>query len=272
MDVYFIRHKMGLPENEKTLKKTLEKMWDAHVIAMDYESTTSVNPTGYSKAGEKALSLFKKFSAEGAIVAADYSIYDPTKMLIGIVEKGTHIIEEFDGDKNYKTMKLKDIREVKYLDYPVLSALRPRLTTITKWPSAKKQVKAALFEKPLDDEVTSLSPSQLEVICYEYLKHIGLIDSLLLPIGRTLPDIDIIGLDKSNNKVIAQVTFNDFNVKAKIDCLKVHKSQDVNLYFFGFGKTKTPVSDTNIRYIDIEDVYDYLKKYKRGMLNAMLCG
>jgi len=69
------------------------------------------------------------------------------------------------SDYVYKTVKLQNVREVSYLDYPLLAAIQPRQVTLTGWPSAEKYLLAILGKQKINWDVRSLDPSQLEVIC-----------------------------------------------------------------------------------------------------------
>jgi hypothetical protein len=126
---------------------------------------------------------------------------------------------------------------------------------ITGWPSAVKYLTAILKKKDLPIEVRSLAPSQLEVVCYEYLRMNEILSFLLLPIGRTLPDIDIYGINANNENVMAQVTQsgNHREIEQKINCLKDHQSNTSKLIFFGPEVHKMSIS--GIEYVSVEDAF-----------------
>ncbi|MCD4673941.1 MAG: hypothetical protein K8R77_14865, partial [Anaerolineaceae bacterium] len=193
MKTIFIRHKLSAND------EILEDLWAKRKIAVHYANIRSTNPSDYQKSGEKFLSRFWEYCNNGAIVGATYRKIRPAHMLLGVLEKGSLIewTDEYGDDYIYKTAQLTKPKIISFHDYPLLSAIRPRGGTITGWTSAQKYLQALLENDKIPFEVKSLAPSQVEVICYEYLKIKGIIKALLLPIGRGLPDIDIFGLNNS---------------------------------------------------------------------------
>lgn len=100
--------------------------------------------------------------------------------------------------------------------------------------------------------VDNLAPSQLEVICYEYLRSNQLLDALVLPIGRSLPDIDIYGIDKGGHKILAQVTHGRVITK-KLAQLKRFQNPNAKLIFFGPKASR--FEDPLVQFISIEQVF-----------------
>lgn len=95
---------------------------------------------------------------------------------------------------------------------------------------------------------------------------------LLLPIGRNLPDIDIIGLDYDGNEVIAQVTSNPNNaeIRRKLNKLLAYKSKKLKMYFFGPSSKKDIIKKQNLEYISSEHVFNELTKNKDSIQNKMI--
>lgn len=113
--------------------------------------------------------------------------------------------------------------------------------------------------KKLVPSVHSLHPSQLEVICYEYLRYRGILNALIIPVGRTIPDIDIYGIDEAGNSIIAQVTHstNEGTIKKKRNQLEKFGKDKTSLYFF--GPKEVHFDHLDIAFIAIEEVYDTLQ-------------
>lgn len=253
----FIRHNLGGDPKKKDI---LKKMWDDKVIVLDYEAKASSNPDDYEqKNSRKAIRRLNEYCNAGVIVGADFRQLYSHKMLVGEIEKGAQIqIKEYGGYKFYKVVELKKVKEVSYLKYPILLSLQPRSAAITGWDSAKNVLEAALEGKLLPLSVYSLDANQLEVLCYEYLKHKGLIGHLLLPIGRTLRDIDIYGCDKDGKNILAQVTFSS-EIDEKKNKLKEFNSKENKLYFF-CPRESMDSKDEDISFIAIEAVFDEFKE------------
>lgn len=65
-------------------------------------------------------------------------------------------------------------------------------------------VRRTFTEMSTKDLLKVLSPQQWEVLCAEYLRAIEGVRPLLLAVGNTLKDVDIYGVDRHGNKVLAQ--------------------------------------------------------------------
>ena len=255
----FIRHKLG------STPKILRDLWDSKLIAIHYEDIRSINPEDYKeKRASDALKRLLGYCEMGAIVGATYDKIEPKRMLVGVIEKGSKVewTDKYGDQYIYKIVQLTRTKIVSYLDYPLLSAIRPRQITLSRWPSAAKQLRAILFEEKISFEVRSLAPSQLEVICYEFLCVTNVLRALLLPIGRSLPDIDIYGINHLNECIIAQVTqsSNPKEIQRKKKILEEYQSLDTQLYFF--GPDQYEFSHPTVKYHSIQDVFKFLTSDK----------
>jgi hypothetical protein len=247
---------------QEELKDTLQRMWDDRVVALDYEAIPSADPEKYNKSGKRSIKLLNDCAQHGALVGADYRHLYNDKILVGEIEENSKIqIKEYSGYKFYKVVYMKNAKEVSYLDYPILLSLQPRGAAISRWPSAYKILDAVINDRPMPWEVFSLDLNQLEVICYEFLKEQKLIEHLLLPIGRTLRDIDIIGVNRNGCKVLAQVTFSrsTSEIWNKAERLISYNKNGEILYFFCPDQV-TDIKNPKIKYIAIESVFNFFGK------------
>jgi hypothetical protein len=252
MQAVFIRHKLD------SSPAILEDLWANRVIAVHYANLPSTDPGDYNRAGRTALTRLWQYCGSGVIVGATYRRIRPAEMVVGEIEQGSRVeAREYDG-RIYKVVQLKNAREVSYRDHPLLAAIQPRQVTVTGWPSAQKYLEALLKKGKIPWSVESLAPSQLEVICYEYMRREGLLSALLLPIGRALPDVDICGIDKCGRNVIAQVTHSSSRrtIAHKLKMLKHYRAAGTTLVFFGPGSCR--VNAPQVWFIAIEDVFDRL--------------
>ena len=179
-------------------------------------------------------------------------------MLVGEIAQGSAVFPKRYGDLIYKAVQLTNVIEVSYSDHPLLAAIQPRQGTVMRWPSAQQYLAAILGKEAIPRGVDSLAPSQLEVICYEYLRMRGILKALLLPIGRGLPDVDIYGIDEKGQDVIAQVTHsnNPKVVRSKVERLREYRSPGATLIVFGPERHR--VDDSYVGYVGIEEVFDSL--------------
>ncbi|MHA1185382.1 MAG: hypothetical protein ACTSSK_00690 [Candidatus Heimdallarchaeota archaeon] len=280
--VIFIRHILDSTE------EILADFWNKRKIAIHYENLKSIDPKDYTKSNQngvtKALNMFKECKEKGAIVVAIYRKFRRNTLLLGEIEKGTEIkFDEYDFNDEkviFKTLQMKNVKELHFINYPILGAVLPRQGTITHIIQAEKVIRHLFHNDQLADTVYSLSPEQLEVICYEYLKRKEMIESLLLPIGRNLIDVDIIGINKVGNKISAQVTFAKDKVKVidkferLVDSIPKTDIKTKLLFFAPENKHINSIKEKydNIEVVNIEDVFDFLKADKSGiiLINNML--
>ena len=143
--------------------------------------------------------------------------------LIGRVEPGSTIepleaqwrCTDFPGGRiaALKTLRLIDVREVAPEDHAVILVGRPIRGTFMRWPSARDTIANLVEGRPLTFQLDRLSPRQHEVLCAEFLRlpdaeAMGLptLRHLVLPTGRTMKDLDLVGVATDGRRLLAQVT------------------------------------------------------------------
>jgi len=263
----FIRHKL------RTTPEILEDLWRRREIAIHFEDNFSTNPDDYEKeAAKSALKRLHKYCNMGVVVGAVYRKIRPVDILVGIIPQGSKItpINRYGNDYIYKVVQLQNVKEISLIDYPVLAAIQPRLTTITGWTGASDLLYRIAYNKPIAHDVKYLSPGQLEVICQEYLRMKGILKVLLLPIGRNLQDIDILGIGDDGYKVYAQVTHSSqrSKVDSKLQMLKHYKGQGAKLIFF--GPKSCNIADSEVDYIFIESVLAELQSSQEAVYHQAI--
>jgi hypothetical protein len=250
MDTYFVRHtdKLGIDEEsfDKLLKKKLIFIhFPFKNSTNEEEDCISLNPDDYmNKTAKRAIGCLKKLAEDGGYVCAEYRTLKGA--IVGKVEPGTSIELNKEGRWRsqpnriavLKTLSLTKIKEIEPGKYSKFSFGRPIHGTICQWRNVKERIECLVDDKPLEPILKNLSPAQLEVLCSEYLrsgKHGNLpqIGSFLLPVGRTLKDIDIAGITETGEIVYSQVTYKNIDQsKEKLDKLKKYQSNDSHLIFF----------------------------------------
>ena len=257
-EVIYVRHNIEY-ENAKYL-------FDNKMIGLRYDNINSIDPEDYrNKDAKYALARLQTFCDTGVIVAVHY-ISDPVNLTIGIIKPNSKIIPIKPKKYFLKTVKITDTFPISFFDYPVLAAIQPQRSTISKWKGAKEIITAIYNGKPLKKEVNSLAPAQQEVLCYEYMVVKGILKHLLMPIGRSLPHIDIYGISDKNKNIIAQVTFTNDSKKVleKKEILKKYISRDNKLFFF--GRKEMMFNDSKIKFISLETVFRFMNKQKETKL------
>ncbi len=264
MKTVFIRH------NLRATQETLQMLWEKRLIAVHYADIRSTKPEDYGDAGRKALKRLWGYCNEGVIVGAVFTPIKRIEMLVGEIVQGTKIeIAEYEGNI-YKVVQLTKAKEISMLDYPLLRAIRPRQGTVTGWPSAAAYLTAIFQNKPIPRNVRSLAPSQLELVCYEYLRMRRGLRGLLLPIGRSLPDIDIFGIGVDGKNIVAQVTQSRSNgeISKKMDKLQAYRAGNTRLIFFGPSDNRVERQD--IDYISVEEAFKEVEREYPIIITKML--
>lgn len=267
MEAVFIRHNFGKDAGLEVLRE----LWDKDLIAVHFKDSGSVRPEDYSNSGRVALTRLENCCKEGAIVGADFRKIEPSLILIGEIRRRECIRPQEIGGHIYKTVQLHNTKKI---HSPLLLAIQPRLATITGWPSAKKYLELMFKGKKIPLKLEFLHPSQLEVICYEYLVKNKMLGALLMPIGRTLRDVDIWGINDAGRTLLAQVTFepSENEIRKKIEKLQnqANGHKESILIFFGPRSQQDKVKDKNISYISIEQVFGELKSDEKSLMYLMI--
>lgn len=268
--VVFVRHRW------RRRLALIKELWRRRWIALHYEDKATVDPDRYGPKGRKALSRLQRYCHFGAIVAADYRLVRPSSMLIGLIPPGSSIklwrYRDPSSEQThiYKVVALTSAREVSFVSNPLLAAVQPRQGTIMRWPMAEECVRAIFYRRPMPWNIHSLHPGQLEVMCYEFLRRRGVIHALLLPIGRSLLNVDVVGIDRNGGTVFAQVTHasDGSRVEEKLARLRSYRGSTARLFFFGPGPLM--IDDPAVRYVPLERVFAELARERRSTAYKML--
>jgi len=283
LKTYFCRHSSALDID----KDTFDRLWNEDYIAIHYPwtkvntkgadtDTKSTTPDEYETAGKRALNVLKEIEENGGYIFADYKNQKEYK--IGIIKPGTKIelIKGKWGSKDREAI-LKGLKfsETKTLPrYKAISLIcaQPRQGTLCRWGAVMQRVEN--FHKGISKikDVGYLPPYLQEVMCSEYLrnhsdKKLPKLISLLTPVGRTMKDIDIAGLNEDGRKIFAQVTYSNEKkvIGEKFDKLKEEgygNHSDENILIL-FCKDKTQIKDNVIIY-SIEEVFSNFKESDFG--------
>lgn len=169
----------------------------------------------------------------------------------------------------YKTIQLVDVQD-RFKADPVLAALRPPHATFVGWHKPENRLNAIFSGKQPKNGLEALIPGQLEVLCFEWLRERHKDFRLLLPVGRTLPDIDVYGWLTDGTEVAAQVTHltsGKRTVENKLAKLKIPKA-DLRYLFAGKEALKNVAGGTT-KLIAIEDVFKEMNKKYPDYVQAM---
>lgn len=287
MKSYFVRHTRGIA----VLEKAIDYLWEQDKIGIhfpevyeeraatpeDVQDSVSINKNDYEGRGAKrGISTFSELNANGGYIWAEYQNRENVK--IGkIVPHSFDIYETkwLPGEFPYqrkallKTLRIdrKNVRIITPNEAMALRAARPIQGTITRWPSAKNRLKNLVEGIPIDKSWGSLFPSEQETVCSEYLRNPDVAECptlkrLLLPVGRTLKDVDIYGYAADGKTLFAQVTYsNKYEVNGKIQDLQKYDDSRSHLVFF--CNCEDVEYEGNVLFIPVERVQKWLENDKR---------
>lgn len=172
---------------------------------------------GFSKKflnGAKSF-LFDMAEGDRVVVVYDQAIH------IGTLtdEFKDDLVPRGEFKETYKCRVVKDIKPPFFLSdlptsYRLISSTGRRtvqkfnknreLIRLLDESDSAEEVKTRRSSMNTTDFLATLSADQWEVVCNEYLRATVGLRSVLLDIGRTLPMLDIIGVDRDGRRVIAQ--------------------------------------------------------------------
>ncbi len=224
---YFIRHSSALDLD----KETLDALWSEDRIAIHFPhdeigdieegDSRSLDPADYSGSGKKALKAILKLARDGGYVFATYRGRAGGKVGYVPPQSSVELISGKWGAKYnrkgreavLKTLQLKNARNLAAEEAISLTAVQPRQGAICQWRRIGKRVASIVSGSPATD-LGSLTPDLQEVMCMEYLRTdmarkrgLPVLRHTLMPVGRTMKDIDVLGIAESGKVLSAQVTF-----------------------------------------------------------------
>lgn len=287
MDSYFARHtgKLSVQDDD------LLRLWDEDRVTIHYPEypkclgglrqtdNDSRDPEDYEGTAQSAMRCLKELGDNGGYVWTESRVSGSAK--VGIVKPGTDIEvceaewcvpdghdHRATGDRAVlKTLRLAEkIATVHPGQAMGLRAGRPQQGTIVRWHKCGTRLAAFVRGEQPDRVWDNLSTEQQEAACAEFLRlqrnlpDIPKLRRLLLPVGRTLEDVDIYGMDERGRKVFAQVTYlrdQDKKVEYKVAQLEKYGPDEASLVFF--CRCEEPGERGGVRFVSVEgEVMDWV--------------
>lgn|SRR5690625_432208 len=231
-DTYFIRHGSALDVDPYTL----DRLWTEDWIAIHYPhdksgdfscgDSRSLTPSDYTGHARSALKRLHDLARDGGYIFATYRGKPGGK--VGYVSPGSSVqlFRGSWGGKNrlqgreatLKALQLSQTRNLTAEEAIFLTAVQPRQGTFCRWRKVGQRVIALVTGAPASG-LDSLTPDLQEVMCMEYLRTerarmrgLPVLRHTLMPVGRTMKDIDILGVSETGKIISAQVTFKTLKV------------------------------------------------------------
>jgi hypothetical protein len=292
MNTYFVRHNTGIWIDDNTRRR----LWKERRIAIHYardpytkkkmsRDCSSINPDDYAGKGKSCMKILVELAREGGYVCAEHRLY--TDWMVGFVRPNSKIklLEgkyrdgcEFGGQTAVlKTLRLTKVEQVKPLDYAVLSVCRPR-ATISQWHKVSKRIENLVEGRTSERQLSDLIPGQQEIFCSEFLRlpqavsfDLPRLAHLLVPTGRTMRDIDIIGIAADGKRLLAQVTFDQVeNAQKKIDQLLPY-GDPTGTHLILFCECADRTEQKGVTIFPIQQAYDVFTSTPLGRIWLRHC-
>lgn len=290
METFFARHTSDLDVDDVWVNQ----LWEEHRIAVHFPEwpdgtrtgmrrdvdNESTDPRDHPSGGAKAMRALNSIASSGGYVCAVYRTRE--ECLVGKVLPGTPIEplaaewrrSSYDNPPRpaaLKTLRLVQARVVHPVDHAVLLVGRPIRGTIMRWHAARDTVEALAEGRELPLRLDRLSPDQQEVLVAEFLRTpaaaaAGLpqLAHLLLPTGRTLKDLDILGLATDGRPLCVQVTHHPLKAAEwKVDRLLAYAAGS-NAHLLLFCRGAQSGVHRGVRVYPIESAFDAFRKSAGG--------
>jgi hypothetical protein len=283
MKTYYARHtKIALSD------ETLKSLRESNRIAVHYPKarnhplsewpdSESVNPNDYEGSAKRTLRALVRLASEGGYVVASYR--DTDKLVVGKVPAGSRIaIEKDKWSADSKEYPGRDavIKTLAYEMVCMLSperqlqarAFAPRQSTLTVWHKIGDRIEKLIDGENRLPDLSDLSTDLQEVLCSEFLrepsfKGVPRLSTLLMPIGRTMPDVDICGVAEDGKLLYAQVKFDSKDQDQRVrDLSERYGHADCHLILFS-GITHSKL-DGRVLQLPLADAYKHFCSTKRG--------
>ena len=226
MTTYFARHGSKLNIDEATY----QKLWDEHLVAIHYPTdrtgpqnadSESTDPADYNGTSGGVLRRLRSLARNGGYVCGVYKGH--SGCVVGYVEPGSEVVlvrgargskEDAEGrEAVLKAVRLSRARHLGPAESAALLSARPRQGTFCAWHKAGQMVHDLVEGGAWLTSAERLTPTLQEVLCSELLRlpvaeahGLPRMESSLVPVGRTLKDVDVLGLSPEGQFVAAQVT------------------------------------------------------------------
>lgn len=244
-ETYFIRHTWNCSIDVDTR----QRMWKAHRVFIHFPwdierkklkydnrrtNSTSTDPNDYDGSAKRAIKALKNLADKGGYVAAQFSEHE--EWMVGFVppqkvklvrgrrrpDCNDSAPKHFNGVEIIKTLRLHKTRFISPDKYAALQAAQPRQGTIMHWPSVGDLVESIVRRQKRHVTFDRLGANDQEILCGEFMrlpeaKTVGLprLVSLQRDVGRTMKDLDILGIASDGKRIMAQVTHYTFGALAE---------------------------------------------------------
>jgi len=200
--------------------------------------------------------LEKKLNETDVIIVTFYLDKNPK---IGLIKKGSKLFTKENAGEIYYLycLQMNNVLSISDDRKDFLDTIIPVSKTIIPVKKRAGVIHSIYYDMPLPFELSSLTDSNLEILCAEYLRSSNSYKSIKV-LGGTFPDIDIIGYNNQNELFAAQVSSaeNKQTIDKKIEKLCSFEKAKQKILF------STLLSNKNSDYVNynIQEVWNHFAK------------
>lgn len=214
--------------------------------------------------------LAKQIQVNDILVISEYSDHD---IKLGLLKKGTEIEEIKKEGYTLYCLQMKsvycgihEINSITLQNFPILKGLMPHSITLSPIKRRTNAIRSIYYGYPLQNELDAIPDEEIEKMCNEWLTSSFALESIrivktLMEKGKGMHDIDVLGLNKNNQVIAAQVSYTDnvSTIKGKYKSLLNYKYADK--YILCTLKNKEEVStfmnidNDNLTIISLNDIW-----------------
>lgn len=188
----------------------------------DHPDSQSIDADDYRGRAKATIRALVQLANDGGYVVAQYrGVRD---LVIGRVAAGSSVLLEsrlWSDDSVYagreawiKTLAYERIGIVPMAQQRRILAFAPRQSTLCVWHKIGDRAEQWVEQREAAVELASLTSDEQEVMCAEFLRNhsipgIPKLVTLLMPVGRTMRGVDILGIAEDGKTIFAQVKYDD---------------------------------------------------------------
>lgn len=294
-ETYFIRHTWDCSVDEKTRERMWKSRrifihfpWDTQRKRLNYDkrrtNSTSTNPGDYNGSDKRAINALRNLADNGGYVAAHFAEHEQWMLGFAPPQKIKLVRgrrrpdyphpapKAHNGVEILKTVRLRNARLISPHDYAALQSAQPRQGTVMRWPSVGDLVESIVRREKRRVTFDRLGANDQEILCAEFLRlaearRLGLpqLVSLQRDVGRTMKDLDILGIASDGKRIMAQVTHYPLAESAeKFTKLKKYQNGQTHLILFCDSEKRSRVD--RVLVFPIREVFERFGKTAVGKL------
>lgn len=244
-----------------------------------YPDAESLDPGDYSGRAKATLRALVDLARDGGLVVAHYRGGDGAngqQLVVGRVPPESTIELErnrwcqgsrYPGREAWlKTLAYERLGTVPVTSQRRALAFVPRQSTLCVWHKIGDRIEKWISGSGGGSDLAELTSDEQEVLCAEFLRDPSIpglprLSALLMPVGRTMRDVDIVGTADDGKLLYAQVKF-DHKTGYAADLSRLYGHTDAHLLLFS-GIEESDLSG-RVLQVSLGEVFERFRRTARG--------